>query len=144
MNWKIIRDLKIELSLWSYIQLLLFNLLFVLPKSAIDFKEIFMGMNIDLPTITQKCLMFCGFVENWTILYLPFLIALLAGIWFLGFKQILKMAGKNPDYDDKKYIQYQFKLILAFVAIIICLMFIESMAISAVRAPMLRLVNAVG
>lgn len=87
MNWKIFRDLKIEIILWTFFILSTFNILYFLPTSTFSqMRDIFMGMNVELPQMTKIVMSFSAFIIHWKIIYLPVLVVVL----FLYIGQELK------------------------------------------------------
>lgn len=141
INWQVLKDLKFEIIGWCLIHLSLFKLLVLLPFSANSYKDIFMGMNVTLPSSTILVLNYSSFITSYIIILLPLILCILALTWFLGIYLMHKITDSVSDKNSDKYIQLQFKILAGLLVIYLIISAVSSELSGALTTPMLRLVN---
>lgn len=143
-NWVKIRDFKFELILWTSIHCAIFYLLCIVPFIGNQFKEIFMGMNVELPLATIMVLSYSDFVASWGLMYVLSAFMAIVIVWLTGIRILVNIADNYPDRESDKYIKLQAKLFLSLMSAFILVALILALAKGAMFFPMLKLVNAAG
>lgn len=142
IDWNVVKDLKFELIIWSLTHYSIFHLLVILPFTAGGYMNIFLGMNIEIPTLTKWLFTYSSFILCWKLILIPIILCILLLTWGFGIKIMHQKACSILEKDCNKYIQFQFKILAGLLLSYLMIGGINSFFTNALITPMLRLVNA--
>ncbi len=139
-HWELLADFRPDIMLWVLIGMLAW-LLYSFPAMAVSFKEIFMGMKVQLPTTTEWVLRTVDFCEAWWPAYHA--MALAAFTAWLSFPFLLVAGARNhrrggPAMYARLQVSVTLTLSFMFAGAGITLLVL----VKAIWGPMFNLVNA--
>ncbi|MDD3000253.1 MAG: hypothetical protein PHF29_00680 [Candidatus Riflebacteria bacterium] len=137
--WQTFSKLKLEFGLIILCLLQFIKIMFTLITAGPQFKGIFEGLNVELPTVSIIILSFNDLFYSWWFIILPLIIVIPLGIAIACMKILFTKTAQNPDSDST--IKLQSVITILSLITIVSLAFIGEAINNAIMAPLLRLVN---
>jgi type II secretory pathway component PulF len=131
--------IRLEILLFLANMGVLFKLLIIQPGNMRQYKEIFMGMNVELTGLTKLLLNYSDFLMYNLVIRL-FLAVVVIGLAFYGVNFLKNQAAQQND--EASLARMQVIATSALVISFILLQYVGSLVNSAMMLPMLKMVNA--
>ncbi len=139
---EILAQLKLELVLLAVCVGQISHCVLVYPLRAQRFKEIFMGMKVEMPAFTILVLGYSDLLTNYPLLDIAIAGALL-GLLVYGGKVMTDVAVTRHREGPSSFAWYQLLTTGVLVAVLLTALLVGSVIESAYMGPMLHLVNAI-
>lgn len=136
---QIAAQIRLELIIWLGVTGRMLNLLVFQPLSFNSYKDIYMGMNVELPTSLSSILMYSDFMTAWWPVAIVLALGLIATMISFG-KTMISSAGKV--FGTEEFAALQLKLCSILVVAYLALSWLDGYIAAAVMKPLLALVNA--
>lgn len=139
---EILAQLKLELVLLAVCVGQISHCVLVYPLRAQKFKEIFLGMKVELPSLTILVMGYSDLLANYPLLDIGIVVALLVLLVYGG-KVMSDVATVRHREGPSSFAWYQLVTTGILAAVLMMVLLAGSVIESAYTGPMMQLVNAV-
>lgn len=140
-TWNILGKLKLEIAFILLCIMFTLNIpLSIVAISNSSYKQIFLGLDVELPPLTIYVFRLSDMLSAWWFIAFPVMLIALLTCAFVLIKFLMKITGKDPEGDSAA--KFQIFTIAACSIIIVVLLLIQNVAQNAMLSPLLRLVNS--
>ncbi|OQB49770.1 MAG: hypothetical protein BWY02_01182 [bacterium ADurb.Bin157] len=138
-RWQTFSKLKLEFGLIIFCVFYFFKIAFSLITSGKQFKSIFEGLNVELPTASMFVLGFQDIFYAWWFIILPLILIIPLTTAIICMKTLFSKTAYNPDSDST--IKLQSVITVFCLMTLVVLVLLNETINHAIIAPLLRLVN---